>query len=111
TLAARSGDAQAMTWAAIGVLYGGDVAGARRALLRALEAGRERGAVGIVAFGLPCIANMWMLEGRFTLARTDAAEGLALAGESGDDGGGADWRALLARAAAVRRPGDHGCAL
>jgi hypothetical protein len=38
-LAERSGDAQAMTWAAIGVFYGGDVTGARRAFLRAL-AGR-----------------------------------------------------------------------
>ena len=111
TLAARSGDAQAMTWAALGVLDGGDDAGARRALLRALAAGRERGAVGVVAFGLPCIANMWMLEGRFTLARTDAAEGLALAGESGDDGGAAYCRALLAWHAAVRGWEDECAAL
>jgi DNA-binding CsgD family transcriptional regulator len=101
-LADGSGDAQAMLWAAIGVLYAGDVAGARRAFVRALADAREQGAIGVVAFGLPCIANTWLLEGRFTRARTDAAEGLALAGESGEDGGAAYCRALLAWHAAVR---------
>jgi DNA-binding CsgD family transcriptional regulator len=111
TSAERSGDAQAMTWAAIGVFYGGDLAGARRAFLRALAAARARGAIGVVAFGLPCVANMWMLEGRFTLGRADAEEGLALAGESGEDGGAAYCRALLAWHAAVRGWEDDCAAL
>jgi DNA-binding CsgD family transcriptional regulator len=100
-LAERSGDAQVMTWAAAGTLYAGDLVEARRAFARAVERARDGGAIGIVAFALPCLANLEMLEGRFTAGRTDAAEGLDLAVEVGDEGAAAYARAVLAWHAAA----------
>ena len=101
-LAGRSGDPQALTWAAIGAVYVGDIATGGRALARAIAVARERGALGSVAFALQALANVELIEGRPALAGTDAAEGITLAQESGEESAAAHCRALLAWQAAVR---------
>jgi DNA-binding CsgD family transcriptional regulator len=107
-LAERAGDPQLLTWAGVGVVYAGDLAGGRHAMARSLAAARERGDVAGVVFALQVIAHTELLEGRLAVAGTDAAEGLALAQASGDELGAAHFRGLLAWHAAIR--GDaEGC--
>ena len=102
-LAGRSGDPQALTWAAIGAVYVGDIATGGRALARAIAVARERGALGSVAFALQALANVELIEGRPALAGTDAAEGITLAQESGEESAAAHCRALRVR----RGPGER----
>jgi DNA-binding CsgD family transcriptional regulator len=106
-LAERTTDPQLLTWTAIGALYTGDVATSRRGIERALELARRQGAMGDVAFGQPIMAYLHLVAGRFAIARTGAAEGLALALATGEDGAAAHCRALLAWVAAVRGDEDE----
>jgi DNA-binding CsgD family transcriptional regulator len=101
-LAERVGDPQLLSWAGVGAVYAGDLAGGRRALARSLAAARERGDVAGVVFALQLVAHTELLEGRVALAGTDAAEGLALAQASGDEIGAAHFRGLLAWHAGIR---------
>jgi DNA-binding CsgD family transcriptional regulator len=106
-LAERSGDPQVLIWAGVGAVYAGDLVAGRRAFARAVATARERGAVGLVAFGLQFVAKAEAIEGRFALSRTDAADGLSLAEQSGEEGAAAHCRALLAWHAAIRGDEDE----
>jgi hypothetical protein len=66
-----AGDPQFLIWAGAGTFYGGDIDRARLTYMRAVAAARERGAAGLVAFGLPLVAMFELIEGRFTQARAD----------------------------------------
>ena len=101
-LATSAGDPQALILAGTGAVYVGDVVASRRMLAEAVAIARARGAVAALAFALQLVAHVELLEGRFALAGTDAAEGLALAQETGADAVAAQCRALLAWRAAVR---------
>jgi DNA-binding CsgD family transcriptional regulator len=110
-LAPRSRDPQALIWAGIGAVYVGDIAAARCAFADAVAGARERGAVGAVAYAMQLAAYVELLDGRFALAGTDAAESLALAEEAGDDAAVSHCRAMLAWRAAVRGDVDDAEAL
>jgi DNA-binding CsgD family transcriptional regulator len=107
----RAANPQLLTWAAAGLVYVGDLRGSVRTIARALALARERGAVADVAFGLQLQAYLELVEGRFSMAATDAAEGLELALGSGEHGAAAHCRALLAWHAAIRGSGDEASAL
>ena len=103
----RGNDPQLITWAGIGLVYAGDLVGARHAIAGAVAIARDRGAIGDVAFALQVLANLELMEGRFAMAATDAGDGLALALESGEEAAAAHCRALLAWLAAVRGDPDE----
>jgi DNA-binding CsgD family transcriptional regulator len=105
-LSARSGDPQVMVWAATGTIYGGDIPGGRQALAHAVALARELGAIPLVAYGLQALAYVELVEGRIGVAGTDAAEGLTLSLESGEERFAVHCRGTLAWHAAIRGRDD-----
>jgi DNA-binding CsgD family transcriptional regulator len=107
-LAELADDAQVLMWGGASAGFAGDLVRARRAFAHGATRARERGAIGLVAYGLQWVAFFELALGRPALARTEATDGLALAEECGDEAAAAHCRALLAWHAAIGGD-DDGC--
>jgi DNA-binding CsgD family transcriptional regulator len=102
TAAERLDDPAALLWAGRAALYLGDQHAARAMHERAVRAARAAGALGLLTTALDRIAFSDLLLGRPEDVEANAAEGLQLAGEIGQDEAVIHYRGILAHAAALR---------